>query len=48
MEICIRVSSICGIDDFSMTLHKSGRAGASMFVFDEGKGKTGQEDFWLN
>ena len=24
------------------------RAGASMFVFDEGKGKTGQEDFWLN
>lgn len=45
---CIRVSSICGIDDFSMTLHKSGRAGASMFVFDEGKGKTGQEDFWLN
>lgn len=45
---CIRVSSICGIDDFSMVLHKSARAGASMFVFEEGKGKTGQEDFWLN
>lgn len=45
---CIRVSSICGIDDFSMTLHKSARAGASMFIFEEGKGKTGQEDFWLN
>lgn len=45
---CIRVSSICGIDDFSMTLHKSARAGSSMFIFEEGKGKTGQEDFWLN
>ena len=45
---CIRVSSICGIDDFSMTLHKSARAGASMFTFEESKGKTGQEDFWLN
>src|SRR5574344_228889 len=41
---CIRVSSICGIDDFSMALHKSARAGSSMFIFEEGKGKTGQED----
>lgn len=45
---CIRVSSICGIDEYSMSLRKAGRAGASMFIFEEGLGKTQQNDFWLN
>lgn len=45
---CIRVSSICGIDDYSMKLRASARAGANLFVFEEGKGKTETKDFWLN
>lgn len=45
---CIRTSGICGIDDYSVKLQKSAKAGASMFIFKEGKGKTSQEDFWLN
>lgn len=45
---CIRVSGICGIDDYSVKLRKSAKAGASMFIFKDGKGKTSQEDFWLN
>ena len=45
---CIRVNGICGIDDYSTKLLKASRAGASMFIFKEGKGKTSQEDFWLN
>lgn len=45
---CIRVNGICGIDDYSVRLQKASRAGANMFIFKEGKGKTSQEDFWLN
>lgn len=45
---CIRVSSICGIDDYSMSLRSCARAGATMFVFEEGKGKTETKEFWLN
>lgn len=45
---CIRVSSICGIDDYSMSLRSCARAGASLFIFEEGKGKIGNRDFWLN
>ena len=45
---CIRTAGICGIDDYSVKLQKSAKAGASMFIFKEGKGKTSQEDFWLN
>ena len=45
---CIRVSSICGVDDYSTKLQKASRAGASMFIFKKGKGKVSQDDFWLN
>ena len=45
---CIRTSGIGGIDDYSVKLQKSAKAGAGMFIFKEGKGKTSQEDFWLN
>lgn len=45
---CIRVSSICGIDDYSVSLKSSAKAGASLFVFEEGRGKTETRDLWLN
>ena len=43
----IRIPSICSIDDYSMSLHSSSRAGANIFVFEEGKGKKSTEDIWL-
>ena len=43
----IRIPSICSIDDYSMNLHSSSRAGANIFVFEEGKGKKSTEDIWL-
>ena len=36
----VRVKSICGIDNYSVRLRKSSGAGASLFVIEEGKGKT--------
>lgn len=45
---CIRVPSICGVDDYSLTLKKSARAGAMLFTFEDGKGKIETRDFWLN
>ena len=43
----IRIPSICSIDDYSMSLHSSSRAGANIFIFEEGKGKKSTEDIWL-
>jgi hypothetical protein len=43
-----RVPSICGIDDFSMKLRRSARAGARLFVVEENKGKTISYDIILN
>lgn len=37
---CIRVKSICGIDDYSMKLRKSSGAGTSLIIIEECKGKT--------
>lgn len=39
LEYC-RVKSICGIDEFSTKLRKSSGAGTSLFIIEEGKGKT--------
>lgn len=36
----IRVSSIIGINDFSMTINKTANPGATLFVVERGKGKT--------
>lgn len=36
----IRIPSICGIDDFSVTIKKFSRAGAKIFIIEKGKGKT--------
>ena len=43
----IRIPSICSIDDYSMSLHSSSRAGANILIFEEGKGKKSTEDIWL-
>lgn len=39
VEFC-RVKSICSIDEFSTKLRKSSSAGTSLFVIEQGKGKT--------
>lgn len=39
VEYC-RVKSICSIDDFSTKLRKSSGAGTSLFIIEDGKGKT--------
>lgn len=39
LEYC-RVKSICSIDDYSTKLRKSSGAGTSLFIIEEGKGKT--------
>lgn len=39
VEYC-RVKSICSIDDYSTKLRKSSGAGTSIFIIEEGKGKT--------
>lgn len=36
----VRVKSICSIDDFSTKLRRSAGAGTSLFIIEEGKGKT--------
>jgi hypothetical protein len=43
-----RVPSICGIDDFSMKLRRSARAGARLYIIEENKGKTITYDVFLN
>lgn len=45
---CIRIPSICGTDDYAVSIKKNSSAGAKMFIFEEGKGKTITYDFWLN
>lgn len=44
----IRVPSICGIDDFSMTLHKMSRAGSKILIIEDGVGKTIEYSVYLN
>ena len=39
LEYC-RVKSICGIDEYSTRLRRSSGAGTSIFIVEEGKGKT--------
>lgn len=39
LEFC-RVKSLCGIDDYSTRLRRSSGAGTSLFIIEEGKGKT--------
>jgi len=45
---CIRVPSICGIDDYSLKIRKSARAGAKLFILEKDKGKTITYDIDLN
>ncbi|MGL5329135.1 MAG: hypothetical protein ACRDD7_07695 [Peptostreptococcaceae bacterium] len=45
---CIRIPSICGADDYAVSIKKNSSAGAKMFIFEQGKGKTITYDFWLN
>lgn len=40
--------SIIGIDDFSMSIRKSSRAGADLFIIEEGKGKVCTHNILLN
>jgi hypothetical protein len=36
----IGVPSVIGVDDYSLSLHKTSDPGATLFVLEEGKGKT--------
>lgn len=36
----VNVPSIIGVDDFSLSIHKTSNAGATFLVFESGKGKT--------
>lgn len=45
---CIRVPSICGADDFSIKLGHNAKAGATMFVFEEGNKNNITYEFCLN
>lgn len=45
---CIRVPSLCGIDDYSMKLMKSASAGSNLFIIEKDKGKTITYDINLN
>lgn len=44
----IRVPSLMGVDDFSMTLNKTSNAGATMIVLEEGFGKVQEYNIKLN
>ena len=44
----IRISSLCGIDDYSMKLMKSASAGSNLFIIEKDKGKTITYDINLN
>lgn len=44
----INVPSIIGIDDYSISLHKTSNAAAKMFVFEEGEGKVAEYTFKLS
>lgn len=43
----VRVPSICGVDDFSMYLHKMSRPGSKGIIFEEGEGKTIEYSIYL-
>ncbi|HDK7176590.1 TPA: hypothetical protein PTV31_003208 [Clostridium botulinum] len=45
---CIRIPSLCGIDDYSIKLMKSANAGSNLFIIEKGKGKTITYDINLN
>ncbi|MBY6842771.1 hypothetical protein [Clostridium botulinum] len=45
---CIRIPSLCGIDDYSMKLMKSASAGSNLFIIEKDKGKTITYDINLN
>jgi hypothetical protein len=44
----IHIRSIIGVDPFGMSLNRTSNAGASMFVFEEGKGKVCEYTYKLN
>ena len=44
----IQCPSICGIDDYSLKLKKSAKAGALLFILEEGKGRSITYDIKLN
>jgi hypothetical protein len=44
----LSVRSIIGVDPYSMSIQKASNAGASMYVFELGKGKTCEYNFKLN
>lgn len=44
----IRIPSVIGIDDYSLSLPKTANAGATVFIVEEGKGKTQEYNIKLN
>ena len=44
----IGIRSIIGVDPYGMSLNKTSNAGASLFVFEQGKGKTIEFSFKLD
>ena len=44
----IHIRSIIGVDPFGMSLNRTSNAGASMFVFEDGKGKVCEYTYKLN
>ena len=44
----LSVGSIIGIDSYSMSLNAASNASASMFEFEQGKGRTAEYLFKLN
>ncbi len=44
----IHIRSIIGVDPFGMSLNKTSNAGASMFIFEDGKGKVCEYTYKLN
>lgn len=45
---CIRVGSVIGSDEFSMQIRQCSDATASLFIFEEGKGKVDEHTIVLN
>ena len=44
----IRIPSICGIDDYSVQIHKFAQPATKIFIIEEGKGKTIEYNVKLN
>lgn len=44
----LRIKSICGVDDFSEKIRKSASPGTSLFIIEEGEGKTNTYDIKLS